>query len=105
MKRLALTPLWISLIASLLIFVSCFVAFGSFKKYFARRELSSQSAMMLRGFREAYESARTTLAKLPPIDELNCKDGISSLLAQRNYDNEYVRGFVIERDGNVICRG
>jgi sensor c-di-GMP phosphodiesterase-like protein len=61
--------------------------------------------MMLRGFREAYESARTTLAKLPPIDELNCKDGISSLLAQRNYDNEYVRGFVIERDGNVICRG
>jgi EAL domain-containing protein (putative c-di-GMP-specific phosphodiesterase class I) len=105
MKRFAFTPLWISLIAFLLIFVSCFVAFGSFKRYFARRELSSQAEMMLRGFREGYESARLDLAKLPPIDDLNCLDGVSDLLTRRTFDNEFVRGFGVARDGNVICRG
>ena len=98
-------PAWIALIAFVLVFVSLFLALGSFKRFFARRELSTQARMMLRGFREAYESARIDLAKLPSVDELKCRDGISDLLARRNFDDLYVRWFGVARGGEVICRG
>ena len=103
MKRFA-TPAWIALLAFVLLFVSFFLALGSFEAYLARRELSSQAGMMLRGFREGYESARSDLEKLPPIEELNCQNEISNLLARLTFDDLYVRWFGVARNGNVICR-
>jgi len=85
--------------------MSFFVALGSLKTFLARRELSSQAAMMLRGFREGYERARLDLEKLQPVEELNCRDEISDVLARRNFDDLYVRWFGVARDGNVICGG
>jgi sensor c-di-GMP phosphodiesterase-like protein len=78
---------------------------GSFERFLARRELAIQAAMMLRGFREGYESARADLAKLPSFDELNCQNEISTELSRKNFDNQYVRWFGVARNRNVICRG
>ena len=103
MKRFAL-PAWIALLAFVLLFVAVFFALGSLKTYLARRELASQAAMMLRGLREGYESARSDLEKLPPVEELNCQNEISDLLALRTFDDLYVRWFGVARDGRVICR-
>ena len=61
--------------------------------------------MMLRGFRDGYESARADLAKLPSFDELNCHSEISSELSRKNFDNQYVRWFGVAQNGKVICRG
>lgn len=98
-------PAWISLIIFLLVFVSLFLALGSFKRFLARRELSSQARLMLRGFREGYETARLDLSKLPPLEELKCRDGISDVLTRLTFDDVYVRWFGVARDGEVICRG
>jgi len=89
----------------LLVFGLLFAVLGSFKKFLARRELSLQAAMMLRGFRDGYESARRDLAKLPPIEELNCQNGISERLSRLNFENLYIRWFGIAQGGKVICRG
>jgi EAL domain-containing protein (putative c-di-GMP-specific phosphodiesterase class I) len=105
MKQLPNAPRWIALITFVLSFVAFFFALGSFKTFLARRELSSQAATMLRGFREGYDSARLDLANLPPVEGLNCQNGISDILARRNFDEQYVRWFGVVHNGSVICRG
>jgi hypothetical protein len=60
---------------------------------------------MLRGFREGYETTREDLEKLPPVEQLNCHDGVSDLLALHTFDNLYIRWFGVARDGSVTCRG
>src|SRR5215471_530279 len=98
-------PGWSAFLLFVLLFVSVFLSLGSFKTSFARRELASQAAMMLRGFREGYEQARLDLEKLPPLEELNCQNGISDRLARGTFADEYVRWLGVVRDGSVICRG
>lgn len=82
-----------------------YLALGSFERFLARRELSMQAAMMLRGFRDGYESARADLMKLPPVEVLHCQNEISNELSRHNFDNEYVRWFGVARRDKVICRG
>jgi sensor c-di-GMP phosphodiesterase-like protein len=94
-----------ALIACLIVFILLFSAFGSFENYLAQRELASQAAMMLRGFREGYERARADLEKLPSVEQLNCQDGMSEELALDNFSNLYIRWFGVARNGNVICKG
>jgi sensor c-di-GMP phosphodiesterase-like protein len=105
MKKLPVMPIWFALIGSLLIFVLSYSALGSFERILASRELSIQAGMMLRGFREGYERARADLMKLPPVEELHCRNELSNELAVRNFDNEYIRWFGVARNDKVICRG
>jgi sensor c-di-GMP phosphodiesterase-like protein len=85
--------------------VSIFLAIGSFKTFLARKELSNQAAMMLRGFRDGYEKARLDLENLPPLEELDCQNGLSERLSRLNFENLYIRWFGVARDGKVVCRG
>lgn len=85
--------------------LTSYLAMGSLERSVARRELALQAAMMLRGFQDGYQNARADLAKLPSMEEMNCRDGISDTLARLNFDNQYVRWYGIAQEGKVICRG
>jgi sensor c-di-GMP phosphodiesterase-like protein len=104
-KKSPFTPGWIALISGLVVLLISFFALGSLERSLARRELAIQADMMLRGFHDAYENARAELAKLPPVEEMNCDNEISDALSRHNFDNSYVRWFGIAKDGKVICRG
>lgn len=82
-----------------------YFALGSFERYLARRELAMQASMILRGFQDAYETARADLTELPSIEGLDCHDQISVELSRHNFDNQYVRWYGIVKDGKVLCRG
>jgi sensor c-di-GMP phosphodiesterase-like protein len=104
-KKSPFTPGSIALVGGLLVSLTAYFALGSLDRSLARRELAHQTAMMLRGFQDGYENARAVLAKLPPMEEMNCLDEISDELSRRNFDNQYVRWLGIAKDGKVICRG
>lgn len=104
-KQSAFTPGSIALAGGLLILLTSYFAMGSLERHLARRQLALQAAMILRGVRDGYQNARVELAKLPPMEEMNCRDQVSDELSRRNFDSEYVRWFGIAKDGKVICRG
>jgi sensor c-di-GMP phosphodiesterase-like protein len=64
-----------------------------------------QTAMILRGFQDAYLNARANLTKLPPLDELNCRDGVSDELSRQNFESQYIRWYGVAKDRKLLCRG
>lgn len=95
----------IGAIVGVLAFILVFALLGPFDTYLAHQSLSFESDMMLRAFQEAMDSAKGELAGLPPIEALNCVDGMSTALGNHNFDNSYIRLFAIARDGAIVCRG
>lgn len=104
-KKSPLAPASIALILGFLVLLTSYFALGSLERFLARRELAIQAAMILRGFQDGYQYARNDLAKLPPMEEMDCGNDIDKDLARRNFDNQYVRWYGIAKDGKVICRG
>jgi hypothetical protein len=73
-------------------------------KFLASHELKRQMNVLARGLREAVAGTRHELEQLPPIEALNCQNGTSNVLAQRQFENPYVRWIGIRRAGEMICR-
>jgi hypothetical protein len=73
-------------------------------RYLASRALARQTNVLARGLREAATGTRHELEQLPPIEVLNCRNGTSGVLAQRAFDNPYVRWIGVRQAGKMICR-
>src|SRR3984885_1045012 len=106
MRRLAATDIPATLAAStcVLVFAICFFSLGSMTRYLASRALKRQTSVLARGLREAVAGTRHELEELPPIEALNCRNGPSDVLAQRAFENPYVRWIRFRPAGETICR-
>jgi hypothetical protein len=106
MRRLAATDIPATLAAStcVLVFAICFFSLGSMTRYLASRALKRQTSVLARGLREAVAGTRHELEELPPIEALNCRNGTSDVLAQRAFENPYVRWIGLRQAGEMICR-
>jgi len=106
MRRLSATDMPATLAAStcVLVFAMCFFSLGTMTRYLASRALKRQTNVLARGLREAVTGTRHELEQLPPIEALNCPNGTSDVLAQRAFDNPYVRWIGIRQAGEMICR-
>jgi sensor c-di-GMP phosphodiesterase-like protein len=98
------TPATLAACTCLVVFLACFFCLRSMPRYLARRSLAQQGHLLARGFIEAIESARQDLTQLPSYAGLNCQNGVSFLLAQHEFENEYVRWFGVAQNGRVVCR-
>jgi EAL domain-containing protein (putative c-di-GMP-specific phosphodiesterase class I) len=107
MRRLFATDISAPLAAAtcVLVFLVCFFSLGSVTRYLANYELARQTNMLVHRLQAAVRDARHELEQLPPIEELNCQNGTSDILAERTFRDSYVRWIGIERDGKMICRG
>jgi len=107
MRRLFLTDMSATLagITCVFVFLVCFFSLRSTTSYLANRALASQTTVMVRGLKEAVAGTRRELEQLPSIEGLNCRDGLSNILAERAFQNPYIRWMSVERAGETICRG
>jgi sensor c-di-GMP phosphodiesterase-like protein len=96
-------PATIAAITCVVVFLVCYFSFDWIPRSLATRRLTQQADLMMRGFQEAMESARKDLARLPAFEALNCQNGASPSLALREFDNEYVRWYGVERNGTIVC--
>jgi EAL domain-containing protein (putative c-di-GMP-specific phosphodiesterase class I) len=106
MRRLFATDISAPLAATTCVFVFlvCFFSLGSMSRYLASRELARHTDVMVRGLEEAVDGTRRELEQFPPIEALNCRDGTSEVLAQRAFENPYIRWVGVKRAGEMICR-
>jgi EAL domain-containing protein (putative c-di-GMP-specific phosphodiesterase class I) len=80
------------------------LALGSMNQRFAQRQLEAQGQTLLQGFQQGLAQARSELSQLPPLERLDCRDGLSLHLAQRTFDDGALRWLAVERDGQLLCR-
>jgi EAL domain-containing protein (putative c-di-GMP-specific phosphodiesterase class I) len=107
MRRLFATDISAPLAAAtcVLVFLLSFLCLGSTGRYLASHELASQTDVLVRRLQEAVAGTRHELEQLPPIKELNCRDdGTSEVLAERAFQNPYVRWIGVKREGEMVCR-
>ena len=106
MRRLFVTdkPATLAACTFVLVLLVCLFSMGSMTRYLASRALKRQTSVLARGLREAATGTRQELEQLPPIEALNCRNGASDLLAQRAFENPYVRWIGVRRAGEMICR-
>jgi EAL domain-containing protein (putative c-di-GMP-specific phosphodiesterase class I) len=106
MRRLFVTDISARLAATtcVVVFLVCFFSLGSTSRYLANRALERQTNVMVRALKEGVDGTRRELEQLPPVEALNCRKGTSDVLAQRAFENPYIRWVGIKRAGQMICR-
>lgn len=96
--------LLVSLGTALAVFGVTLLAHESLNRLLARRHLAQQAEAMAVAVERTLVTARQELASLPPPHELGCREGLSTLLAQRSFDSPEVRWIAVEERGQLICR-
>lgn len=86
------------------VFLVSLLAQNGLDRLFAHRHLASQAETLLSIFERSVNRARDELTHLPPLDDLQCGDGVSVPLAQRTFSNDDVRWMAIEQGQQLICR-
>lgn len=86
------------------VFIVSLLAQNGLNRLFAHRHLAAQAETLLSIFEQSISHARDELTRLPPLEDLQCSNGVSIPLAQRTFGNDDIRWLAVEQGNQLACR-